>query len=86
MKMQIRGIVSSYPENKQKIQIITRDENGENYRTFEYPQGKPLSRDQVILFLAEKIKIPSGDILIPSHLSQFFETEENKQKGQKNND
>lgn len=78
MKIEIRGIIKTFSKNGEDIEIVVRDETGENYSSVKYPQGKPLVREQVIPFISDKMKIPAENFTIPSHLVKFFETEEIK--------
>lgn len=83
MKIEIRGIIKTFSKNGEEVEIVVRDETGENYESLKYPRGKPLIREQMIPCISEKMKIPAENFIIPSHLIKFFETEENKEKEKK---
>lgn len=83
MRYEIRGMIKIFSKNGEDIEIVVRDESGENYQSLKWPQGKPIIAEQVKLFLAEKMHLPAENFTIPNHLIKFFETEEIKEKEKK---
>lgn len=68
MTYELRGIILSYPSGRESINLVVRDQYGEDYQTFEYPDGKKLDQTSICEYLAKQLKCDIANLSVPRHI------------------
>lgn len=68
MIYEVRGISHSYFDGITKTCIVVRDAQGDQYTTLDYPSGRPVTPNNVIIFLTDFLGVGQEDIVIPRHI------------------
>ena len=66
--VELRGISIAYYKSGTVIKLLIRGKRGDDYQTFTYPEGKPLTKGTIISFLSKELKVKPKDIRIAEHV------------------
>jgi len=66
--LELRAIIIDSPEGVRRVRLFIRGERGDDYRTFEYPSSKKLTRGAIEKFLAKETGVGVKEIAIAHHV------------------
>lgn len=66
--VELRAIHKHYPGKAEKITLTVKVDYNWNYKTFEFPSGKPLNKGQIRKFLGNYFGIQPGHIIWPEYI------------------
>lgn len=66
--IELRGIITHISGGTRRVRLVTRNEQGSNYETLEFPSGLPLNEGQIRKFLGDHYGMEPGHIIWPDHV------------------